>query len=43
MSGILRRFGKGRAETEEEPEKPDVKLVRQQRVHQSRSKRSGKR
>jgi YidC/Oxa1 family membrane protein insertase len=43
VSGILRRFGKGRAETEEEPETPEVKLVRQQRVRQSRSKRSGKR
>jgi YidC/Oxa1 family membrane protein insertase len=43
VSGLLRRFGKGRAETEEQPEAPDVKLVRQQRVRQSRSKRSGKR
>jgi YidC/Oxa1 family membrane protein insertase len=43
VSGILRRFGKGRTETEEQPEAPDVKLVRQQRVRQSRSKRSGKR
>jgi YidC/Oxa1 family membrane protein insertase len=40
--GILRRFGKGRAEAEEEPQAPEVKLVRQQRVRQSRSKRSGK-
>ena len=43
VSGILRRFGRGREETEEQPEAPDVKLVRQQRVRQSRSKRSGKR
>jgi YidC/Oxa1 family membrane protein insertase len=44
VSGILRRFGKGgRTETEEQPQEPDVKLVRQQRVRQSRSKRSGKR
>jgi len=43
VSGILRRFGKGRAEAEEQPEAPEVKLVRQQRVRQSRSKRSGKR
>jgi YidC/Oxa1 family membrane protein insertase len=40
--GILRRFGRGKAETEEETEAPEVKLVRQQRVRQSRSKRSGK-
>jgi YidC/Oxa1 family membrane protein insertase len=43
VSGILRRFGRGRTETEEQPEQPEVKLVRQQRVRQSRSKRSGKR
>jgi YidC/Oxa1 family membrane protein insertase len=43
VSGILRRFGRGREEAEEQPETPDVKLVRQQRVRQSRSKRSGKR
>jgi YidC/Oxa1 family membrane protein insertase len=43
VSGILRRFGKGRAETEEQPETPEVQFVRQQRVRQSRSKRSGKR
>jgi YidC/Oxa1 family membrane protein insertase len=43
VSGILRRFGRGREETEEQPESPEVKLVRQQRVRQSRSKRSGKR
>jgi YidC/Oxa1 family membrane protein insertase len=40
--GILRKFGK-RAEPEPEPEPPEVTLVRQQRVKQSRSKRSGKR
>jgi YidC/Oxa1 family membrane protein insertase len=40
-SGLLRRFGKARAEPEPEPETP--KLVRQQRVRQPRSKRSGKR
>jgi YidC/Oxa1 family membrane protein insertase len=39
VSGILRRFGRGRAEAEEEPQAPEVKLVRQQRVRQSRSKR----
>jgi YidC/Oxa1 family membrane protein insertase len=43
VSGILRRFGKSRTETEEQPQEPEVKLVRQQRVRQSRSKRSGKR
>jgi hypothetical protein len=43
VSGLLRRFGRGKEETEEQPEAPDVKLVRQQRVRQSRSKRSGKR
>jgi YidC/Oxa1 family membrane protein insertase len=43
VSGILRRFGKGRTETEEQPAEPEPKLVRQQRVRQSRSKRSGKR
>jgi hypothetical protein len=43
VSGILRRFGRGREETEEQAEAPEVKLVRQQRVRQSRSKRSGKR
>jgi YidC/Oxa1 family membrane protein insertase len=38
-SGLLRRFGKGRAEAEEQPAAPEPKLVRQQRVRQSRSKR----
>lgn len=42
--GMLRRFGRGRAEPEAQvPEEPEVKLVRQQRQRQSRSKRSGKR
>jgi YidC/Oxa1 family membrane protein insertase len=40
VSGLLRRFGKGRAEAEEQPAAaPEPKLVRQQRVRQSRSKR----
>ena len=39
VSGLLRRFGKGRPEPEEQPQAPEVKLVRQQRVRQSRSKR----
>jgi YidC/Oxa1 family membrane protein insertase len=44
VSGLLRRFGRGRPETEEQqPQEPEVKLVRQQRVRQSRRKRSGKR
>lgn len=42
-SGLLRRLGRGKAEPEPQPETPEVKLVRQQRVRQSRSKRSGKR
>jgi YidC/Oxa1 family membrane protein insertase len=42
-SGLLRRFGIGKAEPEQQPETPEVKLVRQQRVRQPRSKRSGKR
>jgi YidC/Oxa1 family membrane protein insertase len=43
-SGLLRRFGLGRAEPEQQQaETPDVKLVRHQRVRQPRSKRSGKR
>jgi YidC/Oxa1 family membrane protein insertase len=42
-SGLLRRFGRGKAEPEAEAERPEVKLVRQQRVRQPRSKRSGKR
>ncbi|HEY7143917.1 MAG TPA: membrane protein insertase YidC [Streptosporangiaceae bacterium] len=41
--GMLRRLGRGRAEPAPEPAVPDVKLVRQQRQRQSRSKRSGKR
>jgi YidC/Oxa1 family membrane protein insertase len=42
-SGLLRRFGRGRSEPEQQPETHEVKLVRQQRVRQPRSKRSGKR
>ena len=41
--GLLRRLGRGKAEPEPQPEVPEVKVVRQQRVRQSRSKRSGKR
>jgi YidC/Oxa1 family membrane protein insertase len=41
--GLLRRLGRKAPEPEPEPETPDVKIVRQQRVRQSRSKRSGKR
>jgi YidC/Oxa1 family membrane protein insertase len=41
--GVLRRLGKGRPEPEQQPAPPEVKLVRQQRQRQSRSKRSGKR
>jgi YidC/Oxa1 family membrane protein insertase len=41
--GVLKRLGKGRSEAEQEPELPDVKLVRHQTQRQSRSKRSGKR
>jgi YidC/Oxa1 family membrane protein insertase len=40
--GVLRKFGK-RTEPEPEPAGPEIKLVRQQRQRQSRSKRSGKR
>jgi YidC/Oxa1 family membrane protein insertase len=40
--GLL-RLGKNKPEPEPEPEAPPVKLVRQQPVRQSRSKRSGKR
>ena len=42
-SGMLRRLTKGRPEPEPEDAVPETKLVRQQRVRQSRSKRSGKR
>jgi YidC/Oxa1 family membrane protein insertase len=43
--GMLRKLVRGRAEPEPgpEPEPPEVTFVRQQRVKQSRSKRSGKR
>jgi YidC/Oxa1 family membrane protein insertase len=40
--GMLRRFGLGRSEpAPEQPAEPEVKLVRQQRQRQSRSKRKG--
>jgi YidC/Oxa1 family membrane protein insertase len=42
-AGLLRRLGVGRQAEEEQPQAPEVKIVRQQRVRQSRSKRSGKR
>jgi YidC/Oxa1 family membrane protein insertase len=42
-SSILKRLGRGRPEPEPQPEAPEVKLIRQQRPRQSRSKRSGKR
>ena len=42
-SGVLRRLGRGKAQPEQPAETPEVKLVRQQRARQSRSKRSGKR
>lgn len=42
-SGMLRRLGRGRSEGEPQPAQTEVKLVRQQRVRQPRSKRSGKR
>ncbi len=42
-AGMLKRFGRGRSEPEQEPDLPDVKLVRHQTQRQSRSKRSGKR
>jgi YidC/Oxa1 family membrane protein insertase len=41
--GMLRRLGRNRAAPEAAPPEPEVKLVRQQRQRQSRSKRSGKR
>ena len=41
--GLLRRLGRSKPEPEPQAETPEVKLVRQQRVRQSRSKRSGKR
>ena len=41
--GMLRKLVRGRAEAEPEPEPPEVKMVRQQRTRQSRSKRTGKR
>ena len=41
--GMLRRLGRGRSEPEPPAQQPEVKLVRQQRQRQSRSKRSGKR
>jgi YidC/Oxa1 family membrane protein insertase len=40
--GLL-RFGKGKPEPEEAPAEPETKVVRQQPVRQTRSKRSGKR
>ncbi|HEY5987628.1 MAG TPA: hypothetical protein VIV12_14825, partial [Streptosporangiaceae bacterium] len=42
-SGVLRRLGRGKGQAEQPAEAPAVKFVRQQRVRQSRSKRSGKR
>jgi YidC/Oxa1 family membrane protein insertase len=40
--GMLRRLGRGRSEpAPEQPAEPEVKLVRQQRQRQSRSKRKG--
>jgi YidC/Oxa1 family membrane protein insertase len=41
--GMLRRFAGRRSEPGPQPDEPEVKLVRQQRQRQSRSKRSGKR
>jgi YidC/Oxa1 family membrane protein insertase len=41
--GLLKRLGRSKPEPESQAETPEVKLVRQQRVRQSRSKRSGKR
>jgi YidC/Oxa1 family membrane protein insertase len=42
VSGMLRKLGR-RSEPEPQAAEPEVKLVRQQRQRQSRSKRSGKR
>jgi len=42
-SGLLRRLGRRTPEPEPQPDRPEAKYVRQQRVRQSRSKRSGKR
>jgi YidC/Oxa1 family membrane protein insertase len=41
--GLLRRLGRRTPEPEPQPDSPEPKYVRQQRVRQSRSKRSGKR
>jgi hypothetical protein len=41
--GMLRRFGRGKAEPPPAPAQPEAKVVRQQRQKQSRSKRTGKR
>lgn len=43
QGGLLRRLSRGKPEPEPEPQRPETKLVRQQRARQSRSKRSGKR
>jgi YidC/Oxa1 family membrane protein insertase len=40
-SGKSRKLGRGRSEPELQPVEPEVKLVRQQKQRQSRSKRSG--
>jgi YidC/Oxa1 family membrane protein insertase len=42
-SGLLRRLARSRPEAEPQPEVPEVKLVRRQRVRQPRSKRTGRR
>jgi YidC/Oxa1 family membrane protein insertase len=41
--GVLRRFGRGKAEPPPAPAEPTARVVRQQRQRQSRSKRQGKR
>lgn len=41
--GLLKRFGKARAEPAQEAETPEVRVVRRQTQRQSRSKRTGKR